>query len=225
MLQIPCAVQPHKSRELTSQGTQTELGMRSWRANTHEVDVKQWKSSSNINSSLLAYVTYLMYVSQDPKTARVTCRNQHMPGTFQVLTYWAKQQVQGEEQHECISIFHSPGSREWETFCICQRQYQLYTETLRHAAHCATRQTHYMNKAGLSTQAPKYLMHSLPVHISVVQTWNWQSPGQVTKPTNSHCANVQVERQCDLLIYRSDPRGSSGNYRLDLWFWLLLLFR
>lgn len=87
MLQIPRTVQAHKSTELTSQGTQTELGMRSWRANTHEVDVKQWKSFSNINSSLLAYVTYLMYVSQDSKTARVTCSNQHMPGTFQVLTY------------------------------------------------------------------------------------------------------------------------------------------
>lgn len=126
-------VQAHKSTKLTSQGTQTELGMRSWRANTHKVDVKEWKSFSNINCSLLAYVTYLMYVSQDSKTARVTCSNQHMSGTFQVLTYWVKQQVQGEEQHECISIFHSPGSWKWETFCSCQRQYQLYTETLRYS--------------------------------------------------------------------------------------------
>lgn len=98
MLQIPHTVQTYKSTEWTSQGTQTELGMRSWRANTHKVDVKQWKSFSNINCSLS--ICHISNVSQDSKTARVTSSNQHMPGTFQVLTYWVKQQVQGEEQQD-----------------------------------------------------------------------------------------------------------------------------
>lgn len=67
ILQIPHTVQARKSTELTSQGTQTELGMRSWRANSQKVDVKPWKYFSNINGSLLAYVKYLMHVSQDSR--------------------------------------------------------------------------------------------------------------------------------------------------------------
>lgn len=174
--------------------------MRSWRANTHKVGVKQWKSFSNINCSLLAHVTYLMYVSQDSKTARVTCSNQHMPGTFQVLTYWVKQQVQGEEQHEYISNFHCSGSWEWETFCSCQRQYQLYTDLKAHSMYIHYvyywRNTLYM-QSWMSSQIPKDLINPPPAHILFVQMWNYRNAGQAMKPifTNSHCDNVQMDEQ------------------------------
>lgn len=219
-------MQAHKSTELTSQGIHRELGRRSWRAITHKACVKQWKSFSNINSSLLAYVTYLMYVSQDSETARVTCSNQHMPGTFQVLTYWEKQQVQGEEQHEGISIFHFPGSWEWEIFCSCQRQYQLYTEALRHTgcALCVLLEKPLYMQSWISSQVPKYSIDHLHHHIfylfycEIVEVLpeSWGLFLQAVIPPTHRWMNS---------TYRNGSRGNPESYTVNWEFWLPLLLR
>lgn len=163
-----------------------------------------------------------MYVSQDSETARVTCSNQHMPGTFQVLTYWAKQQVQGEEQHESISIFHFPGSWEWETFCSCQRQYQLYTEALRHTGYalCVLLEKPLHMQSWMFSQIPKYLIDHIfyffecEIVESLAESWSLFLKA-IILPT------------CRWIIstYRNGTRGDPESYRLDWEFCLPLLLR
>lgn len=183
MLQIPYTVQARKSTELTSQGTQTKLGMRSWRANSHKVDVKPWKYFSNINSSLLAYVRYLMYVSQDSRQQDWHAATNMCLALFK---YWHTEWNSKYKVKNSMSVLASSILLEAESerhFVVAKGNIS-FTQGLKgmQDVHyvCYWRNTLYM-QSWMSRQVPKHLIDSPPVCISFVQTWSCRDTGQVMK--------------------------------------------